>query len=141
MDKWKEIIDRVHLRGLLSPERSLPVVPLKDIFGMSEDYRSVGYSLMAYPGPEGFFEHLLSIWSRLDVQDVLVEIYEIREDNHGARPFSERVYILTTASLADVDEWMSPLRPSRIEEQHFLDWLPLMRRRREDTRVYTAWWN
>jgi hypothetical protein len=46
---------------------------------------------------------------------VLVEINEVARDE-STWPFSDRIYIYTSAALRDLAEWAAPLRPDEIEE-------------------------
>jgi hypothetical protein len=126
---------------LLSSPGPLPVVSLEDFFEGNEDYGSIGCNLIEHPSPQGFFEHLLAIRSRPDVQDVLVEIYEIEEGDANMWPFSERVYVLTSASAKDVADWMRSLRPDEIEEGYFQGKPPAAPELREGMQVYAAWWD
>ena len=117
-----------------------PIVPLTSFFQKGEGYGRTGRDLVQHPGPKGFFEHLLLIWSRPEVQDVLIEV--CGEGNPVARPASECVYILTTASVEDVVEWMRPLQPDVVEERRFSeDKSPVARGLRRGVRVYSARWN
>jgi hypothetical protein len=65
----------------LGPVR-YPVVPLEDFFEGNSAPGSIGCNLRKSenPGIAGFFQALKEIRDRPDVQDVLVEIYEMPED-------------------------------------------------------------
>lgn len=144
----RELVKKIRLQGFRSAEgvfpsfdeEPLPIVSLEDFFEGNTDYGSIGCNLIEHPGPQAFYSHLLSLRSRSDVQDVLVEIYEIEEDSN-TWPFSERIYILTSASAKDVAEWLKPLAPDEIEEGYFLGKPPTAPRLWEAMQVFAAWWD
>jgi len=68
-----------------------------------------------HPGPQGFYQVLKAVRERADVQDVLVEIDDLDEVNNTIWPFSECVYILTKASLEDIEAWVATLFPDPVE--------------------------
>ena len=71
-----------------SRDEPLPVVGLEDFFDGNDDDGSIGCNLLEneHPGPEGFYTVLKAIRSRPEVQDILVEVYEVED---GQWPFSE----------------------------------------------------
>ena len=44
-----------------------------------------------------------------------MEIYEVEESDPSMWPFSERVYVLTSASGDDIVGWLGSLEPSEVE--------------------------
>lgn len=80
-----------------------PLVSLEDFFEGNDDYESIGSSI----GPAELYNTLKQIRARPDVQDVLVEIYDIEVafQYEAAWPYARRVYFYTTASKADIEEW------------------------------------
>jgi hypothetical protein len=141
VNKRDTLIKKIRSQGLPSFSDPLPVVSLEDFFEGNEDYGSIGCNLLEHPSPQRFFEHLLAIRSRSDVQDVLIEIFEVEESDSTIWPFSERVYVLTSASTEDVADWMKPLEPDEIEVGYFQDKPPAAPELREGMRVYAAWWD
>jgi hypothetical protein len=150
LSKREALIEKIRLQGVPSSagkgpptyaQESLPVVSLEDFFEGNQDYGSIGCNLMEHPSPQVFFEHLLSIRARPDVQDVLVEISEVEEDNPNRWPFSERVYILTSTSAEQVAEWMALLKPDEIERGYLLGKPSAAPRLQEGMEVYAAWWD
>ncbi|MGR9545487.1 hypothetical protein [Priestia megaterium] len=69
---------------------------------------------MDHPGVDTFYSVLLEIKSKPSVQDVLVEIMEVEDGEYW--PFSERVYILSSANPEEIEEWVKILEPDEIEE-------------------------
>jgi hypothetical protein len=63
------------------------------------------------PGVEAFRIYLLKLRDRADVQDVLIEIYDIDVCAHpDAWPFSEAIYVITSAWGFKVQGWAADLR-------------------------------
>lgn len=146
MDEIKRdsLIRKIHTLELLEkPGRHepLPVVSLEEFFDGNDDYGSIGCNLLEneHPGPDGFYAVLKAIRDRPAVQDILVEVYEV-EDNQW--PFSERVYILTSAAQSDVSQWLASLHPDDVNEG--FEWsrpastFPSLA---PGIKVYTAWWD
>ena len=94
-----------------------PVVSLDDFFQGNHDESSIGCNLAdAHPGMEVFYEVLRTVKSRHDVSDVMVEITDLNEDGTDMWPFSDRVYIITSASEGEVDSWVRALHPDEVAE-------------------------
>jgi hypothetical protein len=136
------LIEQIKSLGLPSPDTPLPVVSLEDFFIGNEDYGSIGCNLSEHPGPQGFFETLKEIRLRDDVQDVLVEINEVEEADETMWPFSDRIYILTSAAKEEVADWVSPLMPDEIEEGYAYSETPHSAPTlREGMKIYGVWWD
>ena len=90
-----------------------PAVPIDLFFQGNDDPGSIGCNIPddEYPGIGKFYEVLKSIQIRNDVQAVLVRIYEVED---GMWPFSDEVYILTSASLEEVKSWVADLFPAEV---------------------------
>ncbi len=58
-------------------EDPLPVVGVELFFDGNDDIGSIGCNLLNHPGTAAFRELLMGIRARNDVQDVLVEVYEV----------------------------------------------------------------
>ena len=91
-----------------------PAVSLEDFFEGNTDYGSIGCNLTPMLGPARFYSTLKGIRDRDDVQDVLVEISMIEDDSMW--PFSESIWIISSASQQEVWKWMQPLKPDEIWE-------------------------
>ena len=116
MDYRRELIEKIKRIGLPSAGNPPPVVSLEDFFAGNEDYGSIGCNLSGHPGPRFFFEKLKEVWARPDVQDVLVEINEVEEGDESMWPFSDRVYVLSSAAREEVADWVAALMPDEVEE-------------------------
>jgi hypothetical protein len=124
----------------LSPDQP-PLVTLEEFFDGNEDYGSIGCNLSAHPGPQFIYRTLRDIRSRPNVQDVLVEIAEVEEQDSTMWPFSERVYILTTAIREQVAEWAVGLQPDEIEDGFAFGRTPSAPTLEAGMNVYGLWWD
>ena len=142
MEHRRKLIEKIKSQGLPSVDKALPLVSLEDFFIGNDDMGSIGCNLFEHPGLEFFFERLLEIRARDDVQDVLVEINEVVEDHEEMWPFSDRVYILTSAAKEEVVAWVAPLTPDEIEDGFAFgrrsEYAPELQ---EGVKVYGVWWD
>jgi hypothetical protein len=142
MDKTKrfELIEKVKQQGIYSRNLPDPVVSLEDFFTGNDDPGSIGCNT-DHSGPKFFKEPLLAIRAKPNVQDVLIEIYEVEEEDETIWPFSERIYILTSASREEVQGWLAPLTPDSVEEG-FAFGVPIAAPPLwPDVKVYAVWWD
>jgi hypothetical protein len=141
VDARTNLIAKIRAQGLPSPDRPLPIVPLEDFFTGNNDFGSIGCNLANHPGPQWFFRTLKEIRDRPTVQNVLVEINEVVEEDPQAWPFSDRVYILTSASREDVKEWVTKLQPDEVEPA-WTNGLPANAPVLPNgTKAYAVWWD
>ena len=85
-----------------------PVVSLELFFEGNEDPASIGCNLSDHPGAQRFFAVLRQLREQPDVQDVRVGISEVLGDD--AWPFSDHVYVVTSASAGEVQRRVGVLR-------------------------------
>jgi hypothetical protein len=86
-----------------------PVVTLELFFHGNDDVGSIGCNLTDRPGTARFYAVLREIRDRPEVHDVRIGISEVM--GGGEWPFSDHVYVITTASAAEVAEWAAELQP------------------------------
>lgn len=92
------------------PSSRRPLLTLSEFFDGNDDHGSLGCNLTPPPGPRKFQEVLQGIASRQVVSDVRVQI--TMQDDPEAWPFSDTVWIITSAPPDTVVEWFEPsLRP------------------------------
>ncbi len=133
--------------------KRLPLVSLEEFFDGNDNYGSIGCNLddpqaapplpvpyWPHPSPQGFYEILRAVRERQEVQDVLVEV---SDTNVGEEdwPFSELVYILTSASAEQVEGWTAKLFPTEVSEGYDGEKPALMPDLLPDYTVYTLWWD
>ena len=86
-----------------------PVVSLELFFEGNEDPASIGCNLSDHPGVQRFFTTLRELREQPDVQDVRVGISEVLGDDEW--PFSDHVYVVTSASASEVQRRIGVLQP------------------------------
>jgi hypothetical protein len=105
MTPLERVTERVMRQG--NPEsRSVPtpLLTLEEFFEGNDSVGSIGCNLRSEPEPREFYALLSAIRSRSDVNDVRVQITCV--DYPGEEwPFSDTVWIMTTASPEDVKGW------------------------------------
>jgi hypothetical protein len=116
-----------------------PIVSLEEFFTGNEDLGSIGCNLTEHPGMAAFYDGLKSIRGRPEVQGVFVAIHEA--DGDSIWPFSECVYILTSAPIADVSQWVEKLQPSEVSEGWLYNAPPNAPKLKEGMRAVSCWWD
>ncbi len=110
------LMEKIKAQGFVAPDwrhkAALPLVSLEDFFTGNTDQYSIACNLEPHPGLNFFFDTLHQIRSQPDVQDVLVEIYEIEEAEEIDEkwPYVESIYILTSANKSKVENWNNILK-------------------------------
>jgi hypothetical protein len=142
VERRLKLIKKAKEQELLNRGKALPVVvSLEDFFIGNDDYGSIGCNLFHHPGPQAFFDTLKSIRDKPEVQDVMVEIHEWKEQGEATWPFSERIYIFSSTTPDQIAAWLSPLEPDEIEEG-FPYGVPKAAPKLEPgMRIYAAWWD
>jgi hypothetical protein len=116
-----------------------PIVSLEEFFTGNEDLGSIGCNLTRHPGMQSFYAELKTIRSRPDVQGVFVAIHETDADTIW--PFSECVYILTSAPTKEVSRWMQKLEPSEISEGWLYKQPSDAPKLKDGIRPVSCWWD
>jgi len=94
--------------------RPRPLVSLSEFFDGNDDPASIGYNLPDPPSPAEFAAVLGAIADRPEVDDVRIEVKD-HEDPDGW-PATDSVWIVTSASAADVRSWFpDALAPDECE--------------------------
>ncbi|MBW3636048.1 MAG: hypothetical protein KY445_06225 [Armatimonadetes bacterium] len=136
----RHLMDKIKQQQIKN--EAAPVVSLDDFFKGNEDYGSIGCNLTPAIGPQIFYEQLKALRSRPDVQDILVQISNTNEDDPDSLmwPFSDQIYILTSASGEEVAKWLAPLRPDEVEPAH-INARVRTSDLESDVEIYRAWWD
>jgi len=136
----KELVARIrsqlHVKDNAAPD---PIVSLEEFFTGNEDLGSIGCNLTDHPGMQTFYTELKAIRSRPDVQGVFVAIHELDEDTIW--PFSECVYILTSAPIDEISNWVQKLQPSEISEGWLYNKPPDAPKLKDGMRPVSCWWD
>ncbi len=124
---------------------SLPVVSLEEFFEANDVRYSMGANLSddEHPGIQGFYRLLHSIRDRPDVQGVFVELRHY--DGADEWPYSDTVFIVTSAPRDAIESSLAELHPTEILE----GWgvrpeikTPLLESQlRPGMHVWRTWWD
>jgi hypothetical protein len=126
-------------RATLEPDAEL-VVSLEDFFTGNDDPGSIGCNLGdKQPSMLEFFETLQAIRSNAIVQDVLVRIYDY--DDPEFWPYTDTVYILTSAQLEDVQSWVASLCCDEVHAEWMYGKPDAAPAPMKGMTPYSVWWN
>jgi hypothetical protein len=136
----KELVARIRsLRDFNDYAAPDPIVSLEEFFVGNEDTGSMGCNLTDHPGMATFYEELKTVRQRPDVQGVFVAIHELDEDT--VWPFSECVYVLTSAPAAEVSKWVQKLQPSEVSDGWLYKMPPNAPQLKDGMRAVSCWWD
>lgn len=137
-----QLVKKILAQGLPGYDKPFPIVSLEEFFTGNDDLGSIGCNLSDHPGLRRFFSVLRTIRNRPEVQDVLVTIYECDEDDESMWPFSERVYVFTTASIDELTVWAADLQPSEVGDDGFVGGEPAAAPKLQPgMKVLSLWWD
>ena len=101
---------------------------------------SIGCNLADHPGVDHFYSVLRSIRNRPEVHSIWVGISELMPPDEW--PFSDHVYVVTTAASHEVARWAASLRPDEPSDGW---WNGVPAREAitvpSDAQVVTLWWD
>jgi len=118
MDARERLIEKIRRQGDPDDRNTPnPVVSLEDFFEGNDDVGSIGCNLNDHPGIDFFYQTLKAVRARESVQDVLIRINTVED----MWPFSDVVYIITSSSVAQVQDWLASLHPDEVGEGRFLE--------------------
>ena len=96
------------------PETPRPLLTTDEFFEGNTVDGSIGCNLDPTPSPERFYELFKAIARRPEVRDVRIQITAFDDPSW---PFSDTVYVMTTASHEEVATWFpEELRPDETWE-------------------------
>jgi hypothetical protein len=135
------LLAEIELQGGYEGVGPEPVVSLEQFFDGNIDLGSIGGNLGDHPGMDTFFRVLREIRDRPDVYDVLVGITEV-EDDELSWPYSDHVYVITTATVDAVANWAKPLEADQPGEGWWNGAPPRWPIQvPEDAHIVTLWWD
>jgi len=97
------ITERVNLLGHPDePGTPRPLLTIDEFFEGNSEVGSIGCNLDSTPAPDEFYALFRTIAQRPDVKDIRVQItaFDVPE-----WPFSDTVYIMTSATPEEVETW------------------------------------
>ena len=116
------------------------VVSLEDFFTGNDDLDSIGCNLGEQQPPIAeFYRRLREIRSKPDVQDVLVRISDY--DDPTSWPYTDTVYIISSASLEEVKKWVSPLMPDEVYAEWMYRKPPAAPDVKQGMIPFSVWWD
>ena len=86
------------------PETPRPLLSLAEFFEGNEVMGSIGCNLPSAPGPQELYEVFKSIARRPEVVDIRVSVTAFDDPDW---PFSDTVYVVTSASAEEVANWFA----------------------------------
>ena len=110
------LLAEIHRQGFREPDwrhkDPLPIVSIEQFFDGNDDTYSIAANLEPHPPLAVIRAALERIRSRADVADVLVEIYDIHDAEHvdESWPYSDKVYVISSAPGADAILWNQELQ-------------------------------
>ena len=133
-----QLLQKLRGQTFADDDNARPLVTLEEFFVGNEDPGSIGCNLVPHPGVAEFFRVLRGIRERADVEDVLVGVSEDMGDDTW--PFSDCVYVITSAAASDVESWVETLGPEPVVAD---DPEPPanLSTSRPGYRVITVWWD
>ena len=113
MNYLERVTERVsRLGNPEDPRTPRPLLSIDEFFKGNDVVGSIGCNLDGEPGPEGFYNLFQVISQRPDVKDIRVQITAFDDPDW---PFSDTVYIMTTASPEEVATWFpEQLKPDEV---------------------------
>lgn len=101
----KKLLERINQQGdLQDQEIPRPLVTLEEFFEGNHDSGSIGCNLNPPPPPQAFYDLFRSIREKAEVNDVRVMI--IGQDEPGSWPFSDTIWLITSAMPDEVKNWL-----------------------------------
>jgi hypothetical protein len=140
MDHLQRITERVNRLGNPNrPETPCPLLTIEEFFEGNDCVGSIGCNLSPTVTPARFYAVFKEIAARCDVKDIRMQITAFDDPDW---PFSDTVYILTSASVEEVAGWFdADLRPDEVSEG-FRSGMTYERYDiPPDTRPVLCWWD
>ena len=116
MDHKSRLVDRINRSGKVNdPKTPSPLVTLEEFFEGNDDPASIGCNLPGAVQPVEMFVLYKAVRARSEVAEVLVQV-TMHDDPEGW-PFSDTVWVITSASDADIRRWI----PERLQPDELFD--------------------
>lgn len=118
LQKRNQVIQKV--LAIYAHDKTLPVVSLEEFFDGNDDNFSIAANLNPHSGVATFADVLQRVRAQNDVQDLFVEIHECPDPDDSEDDdiwmTSMVVFIITSASLQEIQDWLKSLSPSLVHE-------------------------
>ena len=143
MERRAQLIEKIKQQGLPQPTGQGPyaVVSLEDFFEGNDDDGSIGCNLTPLLGPQFFYKTLREIRARPEVHEIFVAFHFLEKgDPSEPWPFSDTLFVVTSASREQLASWVEPLQPDEVSDVfHFNEAGRVMAP--PGTKVYCVWWD
>jgi len=119
----------------------IPIVCLEEFFDGNDDSWSIAANLDPHPTADRIYRILGIIRSKVEVQDILIGIQMVEAGNW---PYSDILFVITSAKIETIQGWVSDLRPDALEfcEPSSDSFLPYpYPELNSDMRVAYIWWD
>jgi hypothetical protein len=115
-----------------------PIVSLELFFEGNDDLGSIGPNLIDHPGVAFIYATLRAVRDRPDVYGVWVGIDEVVADDEW--PFTDHVYVVTSAPPSEVDRWVRDLQSDEPGDTGWLGGPPPVAVP-DGARLVVLWWD
>ena len=133
---------RLKIRQQESEGHDNPIVSLDDFFVGNEDAGSIGCNTSPPLTQTDFYQKLKEIHSLASVSEIWVEISDAEENNPEPLtwPFSDRIFIFTSATQEEVAQWLEPLQVDEMNSDYINSRLNSIKLE-AGMKIYQAWWD
>src|SRR5262249_26693185 len=139
MDDRAKLIAKTEAQGPPSGTHEI-VVSLEDFFIGNTDRGSIGCNLGEQQPPiSEFYRVLRDIRSKPNVQDVLVRIYDYNDPTSW--PYTDTIYIITSAPQKEIETWVSPLLPDEVHAEWMYGKPAAAPEPKPGMTPYSVWWD
>jgi hypothetical protein len=143
VERGKTMTERESLVSKIVAQNCRPgdaIVSLEDFFTGNTDRGSIGCNLgKQQPAISQFYQVLREIRERPNVQNVFVRICEF--DDAQSWPYSDTVYVLTSASLDEVSQWVQALMADEVNDGWMYGPPPKAPPLKSGIMPYSVWWD
>jgi hypothetical protein len=115
MDSAKRASLLAHVESLATELPEAPVVTAAHFFDGNDDDASIAANLPEHPGALAFRDLVARVEREPGVAGVLVAITDPMDGDEGSWPYTDTLYILTSATPAAVREWFAAVSPDEVE--------------------------
>jgi len=133
--KRENLIERIYELGFTGAADNIIAVTLDEFFEGNEDLGSLACNLDPHPGMEALYYHLQR-FANDNEAEVLVEIYELDEDDEETWPYAERVYFIGSVEREALEDLLDNVFASEIEELE-----DFVINGESHAEVYAIWWD
>ena len=120
------------------------VLTIEEYFdGNDEAYSDICANNVSPPSTQALREYLLAIQAKPSVSDVFIRVcgFEDALEYQDSWIRSDTVFMVTSASISEVEEWFRPLTPSSISVETRLSRFNNLPAIGKGSRLVAVWWD